>query len=76
MQNGRTASDFSAARFLRRDTPEIAAPPVKINLVEESSEEEIDIKMIITKKPKPKVVREFFRAALANIKSEDELLFD
>lgn len=41
-----------------------------------SSEEEITLKDIIKKKPKTKIVREFFRANLNSIKSENDLLFE
>lgn len=41
-----------------------------------SSEEEITLAHIIKKKPKTKVVREFFRANLKSIRSENDLLFE
>lgn len=48
--------------------PEILANPKDVEI--------IDVNYIIKHKPKPKVVREFLKASLGNIKSEEEVLFD
>ena len=42
---------------------------------DDSSDEEITLPVIIKKKPPPKVVREFLREYVADIKSEEQLLF-
>lgn len=41
-----------------------------------SSSEEIDIAYIIKNKPKVKIVREFMRETLGDIKCEEELFFN
>ena len=43
---------------------------------DDSSDEEITLPVIIKKKPPPKVVREFLREYVADIKSEEQILFD
>lgn len=42
----------------------------------DSSDEEITLPVIIKKKPPPKIVREFMRDYIADIKSEEQILFD
>ena len=43
---------------------------------DDSSDEEITLPVIIKKKPPPKVVREFLRDYVADIKSEEQLIFE
>ena len=55
------------------------APPAEtrgVQLADDSSEsEEITLGTLIAEKPKPKVVREFFRDKLEDISGADEVLF-
>lgn len=44
--------------------------------LDESSEEEINIKYIIKHKPSPKIVRDFLKTNICTIKSNEEELFD
>lgn len=46
------------------------------NMIIEDDDDEIDVKYIISKKPKPKVVREFLRYNLSCIKDNDYELFE
>jgi hypothetical protein len=43
---------------------------------ESSSDEDVNIQYIINKKPKTSIVREFLRANICSIRSEDDLLFE
>lgn len=47
----------------------------KNNLLSSDSEDEFSVEHIIDNKPRTKDVREFFRANLAGIRSEEEKLF-
>ena len=50
---------------------------IPANIVQyEESEEEVDIKYIISKKPKVSIVREFLKANLCTIKNKDDELFE
>jgi hypothetical protein len=53
-------------------------PPVKQTkqVMEESSEGDIDLDYIIENKPKAKIVREFLSSKLSCIKNPDDLLFE
>jgi hypothetical protein len=55
--------------------PQARPPPPQYAESSESSSETIDVKYIITEKPKVKVLREFMRDILADVRGEDELLF-
>ena len=74
--------------FHTANQPSVSVPnPVVANMPEQkkykevnnndmSSEEEITLKYIIKDKPSTKTVREFFRANLKSIRSENDILFD
>lgn len=52
------------------------ALPIKPIQVIESSEEEIDLDYIITKKPKTSIVREFLKINIETIKNIDDEIFE
>lgn len=55
--------------------PVITAVSAAVAALERSEDEPITVASIIKEKPKTKIVREFMKATLSGIKSEDELLF-
>lgn len=55
--------------------PQLARRPVHADS-SESSSEEVDLAYIVREKPEIDVVRDFMRANLADIRGDDELLFD
>ena len=77
------ASNWDTFIFGRRPQPvsapaEIFIPELPGNkkpLMEDSSEE-IDLNYIIQERPKTKIIREFFRAHIENIKCDEEKMFE
>ena len=77
MQNfpiGNSRCDLSLTGVRIMDKKDIPQPKPE-QVVDDLEEEEIDLDYIIDEKPKPKVVREFMKAQLETIKSEEDLLF-
>lgn len=64
-------NDFGGggAQYAQAQMAQYAAPE------DSSSSEEVTLQTIIRDKPKPRVVRQFMRDYLANIRGEDEVIF-
>jgi hypothetical protein len=66
-----------AGGFFPQNTPILQRDTVSEKIIEQesSSEEEINLDYIITKKPSTKIVRDFMRANLDVIESEEQKIF-
>ncbi len=63
----------------------VMAPPAMASKIAETTsmpaaleemDEKVDLKYIIENKPKAKIVREYLRANLASIRSEEDMIFE
>jgi len=76
----RVASDLSGTNWIRNPAATPAADTKTTTsiavMLAESDEDELTVAEIIKTKPRTKIVREFFAATLATIKSDDAILFE